>query len=121
MKATTHTDFAPQLSPLPGYRKYLLEHTYRNPSWWQIIALIIRKLALNAVFINYVGFMLSILVLGHRYATYLALARGFISWHANLYAWLAPFIDGAHWPVVAATIPVYLVSYAGVMVITTML
>lgn len=81
------------------------------PPWWQIVVGLIGKLAVNAVFINSVGLLFRMGLSGQRYHSYLALAHAFLNWRANLHGWIAPFVDGAHWPVVMLTLALYMVSY----------
>ncbi len=81
------------------------------PSLGQIAVWLIEKCIVNAFFINSVGFLFRILLSGRRYHSNLRLIHGFLNWHANLHGWIAPFIDGAHWPVVLLTLLLYMVFY----------
>ena len=81
------------------------------PPWWQIVVGLIAKLAFNAFLINNVGFLFRIKLSGRRYHSNLALAHAFLNWRANLHGWIAPFVDGAHWPVVMFMLVLCMMSY----------
>ena len=105
----------------PSHAQYLRECQNRSP-WWRDAIGLIGRLALNGFFIDWIGFVFRLLLSSHRYHTNLVFVTlGLWHWGTNLHAWITPFVDGAHWPVVLVTIALYLMSYVLLLTLNMLL